>query len=105
MDIRKLNKSLLAVLVVLLIVSCVGSVIAYSDDPSGSISQVDDDSIEDADDVISVSESSGDSSSSSSSGSSSSSVQVSLSNHATGNPLVLLLCALTVAGCYSTRRL
>lgn len=97
MNMKKLNKSLLVVLAVLLIVICVGSVLAYSDNASGSISQVVDDSIEDADDVISVSENS--------SSSSSGSVHVSLSSHATGNPLVLLLCALTVTGCYSTRRL
>lgn len=96
---NKLNKSLFTVLAVFLIVSCIGSVIAYSDEGSGSIVQVDDDSIEDANNVIVVSEGSGNSSSSSGD------AQVSLSSHATGNPLVLLLGALTIAGCYSTRRL
>ena len=97
-NMNKLNRSLFAVLAVLLLVSCIGSVLAYSDQGSGSISQVDDDSVEDADDVISVS----DESSGSSSGSGS--THVSLSNHATGNPLVLLLGALTLVG-VSTRRL
>ena len=61
---NKLNKSLFTVLAVFLIVSCIGSVIAYSDEGSGSIVQVDDDSIEDANNVIVVSEGSGNSSSS-----------------------------------------
>ena len=63
-NMNKLNKSLFTVLAVFLIVSCIGSVIAYSDEGSGSIVQVDDDSIEDANNVIVVSEGSGNSSSS-----------------------------------------
>ena len=94
---NKLNKSLFAVLAVLLLVSCIGSVLAYSDQGSGSISQVDDDSVEDADDVISVSEGSDDDSSSGDN-------SVSLSRHSTGNPLILLLGALAFAG-ISARRL
>ena len=88
---NKLNKSLFAVLAVLLLVSCIGSVLAYSDQGSGSISQVDDDSVEDADDVISVSEGSDDDSPSGDN-------SVSLSRHSTGNPLILLLGALAFAG-------
>jgi hypothetical protein len=94
---NKLNKSLFAVLAVLLIVSCIGSVLAYSDQGSGSISQVDDDSVEDADDVISVSDVSDDDSPSGDN-------SVSLSRHSTGNPLILLLGALAFAG-ISARRL
>ena len=94
---NKLNRSLFAVLAVLLLVSCIGSVLAYFDQGSGSISQVDDDSVEDVDDVISVS----DESSGSSSGSGS--THVSLSSHATGNPLVLLLGALVFAGILARR--
>lgn len=97
---NKLNRSLFAVLAVLLLVSCIGSVLAYSDQGSGSISQVDDDSVEDADDVISVSEGSDSSVDSSSSGD----THVSLSRHSTGNPLILLLGALAFAG-ISARRL
>ena len=95
---NKLNKSLFAVLAVLLLVGCIGSVLAYSDQGSGSISQVDDDSVEDADDVISVSDVSDDDSPSGDN-------SVSLSRHSTGNPLILLLGALTITGCYSARRL
>lgn len=98
---NKLNKSLFAVLAVLLLVSCIGSVLAYSDQGSGSISQVDDDSVEDADDVISVSEESDDGVGGSDV---SDDTHVSLSRHSTGNPLILLLGALAFAG-ISARRL
>lgn len=103
---NKLIKSLFAVLAVLLIVSCVCSVLAYSDQGSGEIDNIEDDSVEDSDDVISVSDddvSSSDSSDGSSSGSGSGSGGVSLSNHATANPCVLLLCALTLMGVLSKR--
>ena len=109
---NKLIKSLFAVLAVLLLVSCVCSVLAYSDQGSGEIDNIEDDSVEDSDDVISVSDddddvSSSDSSDGSSSGSGSSSSGgsggVSLSNHATANPCVLLLCALTLMGVLSKR--
>ena len=103
---NKLIKSLFAVLAVLLLVSCVCSVLAYSDQGSGEIDNIEDDSVEDSDDVISVSDddvSSSDSSDGSSSGSGSSSGGVSLSNHATANPCVLLLCALTLMGVLSKR--
>lgn len=96
---NKLNKSLFAILVVFLLVSCACSVFAYSNQSSGEINMIKDDSVEDADEVISVSDDS-----SSDSVGSSSVTHVSLSDHATGNPLVLLLCVLSVIG-FSTRYL
>ena len=90
-----LNKYLFAVLSALLVVGGIGSVLASSDDGYGVIEMVDDDSVEDSDDVISVSEESDNSSSEG--------THISLSRHSTGYPLMLLVGALVIGG-YSIRR-
>ena len=98
---KKLNKSLFSILAILLIISCIGSIFAYSDEGSGSIDLVEDDD-DDSNSNIVVSDKSTDDSTDDSSDDSSNDVSVSLTKHATGNPLILLLGALTLVG-YSTR--
>ena len=90
---KKLNKSLFSILAILLITSCIGSIFAYSDEGSGSIDFIGDDDDNSNSNIVVSDKSSDDSSND---------VSVSLTKHATGNPLILLLGALTLVG-YSTR--